>query len=87
LPSGLIRAAVPADVSVSLQIQIPIAIHFDVRPSFFTIRGLRVLDEVGRRVQTAWGNRAHWVTCFELADQMATGQKSISDERRPAHRQ
>ncbi|MGO8747816.1 MAG: hypothetical protein ACLQNE_17725 [Thermoguttaceae bacterium] len=49
--------------------------------------GLRVLDEVGRRVQTAWGNRAHWVTCFELADQIAAGKKSISDEGRGAHRQ
>jgi hypothetical protein len=48
--------------------------------------GLRVLDEVGRRVQTAWRSRAHWVTCFELADQIATGKKSISDEKHPAHR-
>jgi hypothetical protein len=36
--------------------------------------GLRVLDEVGRRVQTAWGSRAHWVTCFELAQEIAAGK-------------
>jgi hypothetical protein len=36
--------------------------------------GLRVLDEVGRRVQTAWGTRARWVTCSELADQIAAGK-------------
>ena len=49
--------------------------------------GLRVLDEVGRRVQTAWGSRAHWVTCFELADQIVAGRKSIPAEGHPAHRQ
>jgi hypothetical protein len=36
--------------------------------------GLRVLDEVGRRVHTAWGSRAQWVTCFELAQQIAAGK-------------
>jgi hypothetical protein len=36
--------------------------------------GLRVLDEVGRRVQTAWGSRVRWVTCFELAQEIAAGK-------------
>ncbi len=43
--------------------------------------GLRVLDEVGRRVQTAWGNRAHWVTCSELAEQIAAGSHSQGPQR------
>lgn len=43
--------------------------------------GLRVLDEVGRRVQTAWGSRVRWVTCFELAQEIATGKHSWSDGR------
>ncbi|MCY2996251.1 MAG: hypothetical protein NTY19_51640 [Planctomycetota bacterium] len=47
--------------------------------------GLRVLDEVGRRVQTAWGNRARWVTCFELAEQIAADKKSISEEEANCH--
>ncbi len=37
--------------------------------------GLRVLDEVGRRMQTAWGSRVHWVTCFELAQRIADGNR------------
>lgn len=48
--------------------------------------GLRVLDEVGRRVQTAWGNRARWVTCFELAEQIAAGRTSGSQETPAPHR-
>ena len=43
--------------------------------------GLRVLDEVGRRVQAAWGSRVRWVTCFELAQEIATGKNSWSDGR------
>ncbi|MGA2617558.1 MAG: hypothetical protein ABSF26_08120 [Thermoguttaceae bacterium] len=41
--------------------------------------GLRALDEVGRRVQRAWGGRAHWVTCFELAQQIAAGKNGCPD--------
>lgn len=48
--------------------------------------GLRVLDEVGRRVEAAWGNRAHWVTCYELAEQIAAGERNQSNEAHPAPR-
>jgi hypothetical protein len=33
--------------------------------------GLRVLDEVGRRVQDAWGAGARWTKCMDLAEQIA----------------
>ncbi|MCX7887713.1 MAG: hypothetical protein N3B01_10755 [Verrucomicrobiae bacterium] len=36
--------------------------------------GLRALNELGRRVQFAWGKRARWVTCFELACEIAAGE-------------
>jgi hypothetical protein len=47
--------------------------------------GLRALDEVGRRVQAAWGSHVHWVTCFELAQQIAAGKNSWSDGRSNTH--
>lgn len=36
--------------------------------------GLRVLAEVGHRVRTAWGRRVRWVTCLELASEIADGR-------------
>jgi hypothetical protein len=41
--------------------------------------GLRALDEVGRRVQSAWGSRVRWVTCFELAQEIAAANQSSLD--------
>jgi hypothetical protein len=49
--------------------------------------GLRVLDEVGRRVQTAWGKRARWVTCSELAEQIAAGPQPKAGPCWPLMRQ
>jgi hypothetical protein len=77
LPTQLFRAGTP----------VVMLAHWQSLFSNGRKTGLRVLDEVGRRVQTAWSNRAHWVTCFELADQIAAGKKSTSDEEHPAHRQ
>ena len=36
--------------------------------------GLRALNEVARRIKAAWGSRAQWVTCYELADGIAAGK-------------
>lgn len=36
--------------------------------------GLRALNEVGHRIRGAWGERARWVTCFELASEVAAGK-------------
>ena len=33
--------------------------------------GLRVLDEVGRRIASAWGEQAEWTKCSDLAEQVA----------------
>ena len=33
--------------------------------------GLRVLDEVGRRIADAWGADAAWTRCSDLAEQVA----------------
>jgi len=33
--------------------------------------GLRVLDEVGRRIASAWGADAEWTKCSDLAEQVA----------------
>lgn len=35
--------------------------------------GLRVLDEVGRRVATAWGEEVRWLKCSDLASEVAAG--------------
>lgn len=36
--------------------------------------GLRVLDEVGRRVQALWGPQVRWTKCSELAREVADGR-------------
>ena len=36
--------------------------------------GLRVLAEGGRRVRAVWGKRVRWVTCLELASEIADGR-------------
>jgi len=33
--------------------------------------GLRVLDEVGRRVRAAWGEDIRWLKCSDLASEVA----------------
>ncbi len=35
--------------------------------------GLRVLDEVGRRIACAWGKDARWLKCSDLASEVAAG--------------
>jgi len=36
--------------------------------------GLRALDEVGHRIRGAWDKQARWVTCYELASEIAAGK-------------
>jgi hypothetical protein len=33
--------------------------------------GLQALDEVCRRIHSTWNNRGQWITCSELATQIA----------------
>ncbi|MBI2194051.1 MAG: hypothetical protein HYU36_18915 [Planctomycetes bacterium] len=41
--------------------------------------GLKALEEVGRRIARAWGAGARWVTCDELAREIAAGQAHQSN--------
>ncbi len=54
---------------------IPIVFHTHWQSMYSNGRrtGLRVLDEVGRRVGAAWGSRIRWVKCSELAEEVAGG--------------
>jgi len=36
--------------------------------------GLRVLDEVARRVESVWESQVRWLKCSELAEQVAAGR-------------
>jgi len=52
---------------------IPIVFHSHWQSLFSNGRhtGLRAFDEVGRRIETVWGNAVRWVTCGELAEEIA----------------
>jgi len=55
---------------------IPIVFHTHWQSLFSNGRrtGLRVLDEVGRRIQALWGDDVRWVKCSELAAQLVQAQ-------------
>ena len=39
--------------------------------------GLRVLDEVGRRIACAWGSDVRWIACSALAAEVAAGETQV----------
>ena len=54
----------------------PIIFHSHWQSLFSNGRetGLRILDEVGRRVQAGWGNKVRWLKCSDLAAEIASDQ-------------
>ncbi|NLW49508.1 MAG: hypothetical protein GXY85_01515 [Candidatus Brocadiaceae bacterium] len=58
-----------------LQAGEPIVFHSHWQSLFSNGRetGLRILDEVGRRIRQAWGDRVTWLKCSDLAARIAAG--------------